>query len=109
MSVTPPNSYQRPQTPNRNWVKVWKDDEADGTTINSSNVSTAPHDFEPLRLLVMQATPFCNLDCQYCYLPSRNLAKQMSAETVDAVFTDLLTAPFLGRKLTVVWHAGEPL
>ena len=23
----------------------------------------------PLELLVVQPTPFCNLDCSYCYLP----------------------------------------
>src|SRR5689334_10605581 len=62
-----------------------------------------------LRLLVMQPTSFCNLDCSYCYLPDRHKLNRMSFETVDAVFTDLMTAPFLGRRLSVVWHAGEPL
>lgn len=65
--------------------------------------------YDVLRLLVMQPTPFCNLDCSYCYLPDRDITKRMSLETVDAVFTDLMTAPFLGRRLSVVWHAGEPL
>ncbi|MGB8507830.1 MAG: radical SAM protein, partial [Pyrinomonadaceae bacterium] len=65
--------------------------------------------YKPLDLLVMQPTSFCNLDCTYCYLPNRHIAKRMSYETVDAVFTDLATAPFLGQRLTVVWHAGEPL
>jgi uncharacterized protein len=62
-----------------------------------------------LQLLVMQPTSFCNLDCSYCYLPGRHKLNRMSLETVNAVFTDLMTAPFLGRTLSVVWHAGEPL
>lgn len=62
-----------------------------------------------LHLLVMQPTSFCNLDCSYCYLPGRYKNNRMSLETVDAVFTDLLAAPFLGQRLSIVWHAGEPL
>jgi len=70
---------------------------------------TAAAKYDRLRLLVMQPTPFCNLDCSYCYLPHRNITKRMSQETVDAVFTDLLIAPFVGNRLSIVWHAGEPL
>ena len=66
-------------------------------------------DYGVLQLLVMQPTSFCNLDCSYCYLPDRHRMNRMSFETVDAVFIDLMTAPFLGRQLSVVWHAGEPL
>jgi len=25
-----------------------------------------------LQLLVIQPTPFCNIDCRYCYLPDRS-------------------------------------
>jgi len=24
-----------------------------------------------IQLMVVQATPFCNIDCKYCYLPDR--------------------------------------
>lgn len=61
------------------------------------------------RLLVMQPTAFCNIDCDYCYLPHRNDRSVMPIETVRAalrfVFDDDLNAP----DFTVVWHAGEPL
>ena len=29
--------------------------------------------FGPIGLVVIQPTPFCNLDCDYCYLPHRQL------------------------------------
>lgn len=72
---------------------------ADGTLVS----------YRPLNLLVMQSTCFCNIDCSYCYLPNRQISKRMTTETTDAVFSDLVTAPFVGTRFTVVWHAGEPL
>lgn len=60
-------------------------------------------------LLILQPTPFCNINCDYCYLPHRNDRRVMSIDTVraavDFVFREELNAP----DLTVVWHAGEPL
>jgi uncharacterized protein len=32
----------------------------------------------PLELLVIQPTPFCNLNCSYCYLPDRQNTRKMS-------------------------------
>ncbi|MES0020227.1 cyclophane-forming radical SAM/SPASM peptide maturase GrrM/OscB [Mesorhizobium sp. M0036] len=61
------------------------------------------------RLLIMQPTAFCNVDCDYCYLPFRNDRRIMSHDIVAAaarfVFEGALNAP----DFTVVWHAGEPL
>ena len=34
------------------------------------------------RLLILQPTPFCNLDCDYCYLPNRDDTRRMSIATV---------------------------
>src|SRR5205085_1513349 len=34
-----------------------------------------------LRLLVLQPTPFCNIDCSYCYLSNRGSAARMSLAT----------------------------
>jgi sulfatase maturation enzyme AslB (radical SAM superfamily) len=39
----------------------------------------------PIETLVIQATPFCNLDCAYCYLPHRNDRRHMEMETLDLV------------------------
>ncbi len=61
------------------------------------------------RLLILQPTPFCNIDCGYCYLPGRSDRHRMPFEIVEAsirfVFQHALAAP----DFTVVWHAGEPL
>ena len=34
--------------------------------------------YGPVRLLVVQPTPYCNLDCDYCYLPDRGDRSQLS-------------------------------
>lgn len=66
----------------------------------------SPH---PIELLVVQPTPFCNIDCNYCYLPHRNDKSRMTSEVLSKIFERLYTCSFLGRGVTVVWHAGEPL
>jgi uncharacterized protein len=63
----------------------------------------------PLDLLVLQPTPFCNIDCTYCYLPDRASKRQMSAELLDLVFARVFASGLVERPFTVVWHAGEPL
>ena len=71
-----------------------------------------PAEFAPrlaTRLLILQATPFCNIDCDYCYLPDRNSTARMSLATVRRAAQQLRDDGLLGESLTVVWHAGEPL
>lgn len=60
-------------------------------------------------LLVVQPTPFCNIDCSYCYLPHRSVKKQLSFESAEIVFKKLLSFPTVRDAITIVWHAGEPL
>ena len=62
-----------------------------------------------LRLLVLQPTPFCNIDCSYCYLSNRGSAARMSLATLELVCRRVFESPFLGRELQVSWHGGEPL
>jgi uncharacterized protein len=62
-----------------------------------------------VRLLVMQPTPFCNLDCTYCYLPARHDKRRLSIPTVEAAIRNVIDSGLLGPELTVIWHAGEPL
>lgn len=71
-----------------------------------------PADFSPglkTSMLVLQPTPFCNIDCDYCYLPQRSSPARMAMATLrraaERLRDDGLTAP----ELTIVWHAGEPL
>jgi uncharacterized protein len=62
-----------------------------------------------LRLLVLQPTPFCNIDCSYCYLSERKSTKRMSLATLDLVCKRVFESPLLDRTLDVAWHGGEPL
>jgi uncharacterized protein len=63
----------------------------------------------PLELLVLQPTPFCNLDCSYCYLPDRQSTKRMSLETLETTFAWVFSSGLVRAPFTVLWHAGEPL
>jgi uncharacterized protein len=62
-----------------------------------------------LEMLIIQATPFCNIDCGYCYLPQRTSRERMREATLQQLFVKVLASPALGKELTVLWHAGEPL
>ena len=64
----------------------------------------------PLDLLVLQPTPFCNLDCSYCYLPNRNSTQKMSPDVLECSVKWVLDNRLVEEdKFTIVWHAGEPL
>lgn len=64
---------------------------------------------EKLELLVFQPTPFCNLDCDYCYLPDRNNRCRMDTAVVEATARKVFDSGLPATNLSVVWHAGEPL
>ena len=64
----------------------------------------------PLSLLVVQPTPFCNIDCDYCYLPQRNMRAIIQTETLERLFASVFASSILAsRGFSLVWHAGEPL
>jgi uncharacterized protein len=69
----------------------------------------SPPPTHKIELLIIQPTPFCNIDCDYCYLPGRTDRRRMQPDVLDAVFRSVLTSNYVGRQMTVVWHAGEPL
>lgn len=60
-------------------------------------------------LLVIQPTPFCNINCSYCYLPDRSNPNKISIETVSRIIDTLIIDKILNGHLSIVWHAGEPL
>jgi uncharacterized protein len=62
-----------------------------------------------VQLLVLQSTPFCNLDCTYCYLPNRDARDRMSPRVIRAAVENVIRNDLLGERLCVVWHSGEPL
>lgn len=63
----------------------------------------------PLELLVMQPTPYCNLDCSYCYLPNRSSRRRMSIDTMREVFRWVFASDIVQDSFCLLWHAGEPL
>jgi uncharacterized protein len=65
--------------------------------------------FGPITLVVIQATSFCNLDCDYCYLPDRQSKNRLSLELIEPIFKTIFASRFLTADFTVCWHAGEPL
>ncbi|MCX6969806.1 MAG: GRRM system radical SAM/SPASM domain protein [Verrucomicrobia bacterium] len=64
---------------------------------------------EWLTLAVIQPSPFCNINCDYCYLPSRSDTHRMSEETLRAVVAGIFATDLVRDSLTFVWHAGEPM
>lgn len=60
-------------------------------------------------LLVVQPTPFCNIDCKYCYLPGRNSKAVVEPETLRNLFSQVFASGWVREALSVVWHAGEPM
>jgi uncharacterized protein len=65
--------------------------------------------FGPISLVVIQPNSFCNLDCDYCYLPDRHLQNRLSLDLIDPIFKSIFTSPFFKDNFTICWHAGEPL
>ena len=60
-------------------------------------------------LVVIQPTPFCNIDCAYCYLPDRGNRATMRDETLGEIFRQIFALDLTQAILDVAWHAGEPL
>ena len=63
----------------------------------------------PLELLVIQPTPFCNLDCSYCYLPDRLNKRKITLETLEKTFEWVFSSGLIRQPVTLLWHAGEPM
>ena len=60
-------------------------------------------------LVVIQPTPFCNVNCRYCYLPNRSSTKRIDDRTLESTFEFLFAMPSLPNPVSIFWHAGEPL
>lgn len=72
-------------------------------------MSEASDRIGPLSLLVIQPTPFCNIDCDYCYLPTRSLRSVIQLEVLDKLFESVFASSIVHGGFSIVWHAGEPL
>jgi uncharacterized protein len=68
---------------------------------------------KPFELIMIQPTPYCNINCDYCYLSEerRNTKDTMSDNVLRAVCNRIFKSKFieLNNQITFLWHAGEPL
>jgi uncharacterized protein len=62
-----------------------------------------------IHTVVLQPTPFCNINCRYCYLPDRNATTVMALETAVTSLGKIFASGWCSPEITVIWHAGEPL
>ena len=60
-------------------------------------------------LVVLQPTTFCNINCQYCYLPERSKTKRMSLDIIRRIASEVLSSDLLTGEIVFLWHLGEPL
>src|SRR5262249_49588224 len=62
-----------------------------------------------MALAIIQASPFCNIDCKYCYLPNRSNIHRMTPETLEKSVRFLMRKPgLLDQGSALVFHCGEP-
>lgn len=71
-----------------------------GSRIDSTRVA------DKYRLIVLQPTTLCNIDCHYCYLPLRKTRNEMSVDVAKAIADDI--ANHSAHRVGVLWHGGEP-
>jgi uncharacterized protein len=60
------------------------------------------------RLIILQPTPYCNINCSYCYLGHRDDKRLMAREVVEALREKIFRRLSPRSAPIVVWHAGEP-
>jgi uncharacterized protein len=59
-------------------------------------------------LLVIQPSPFCNIDCDYCYLRDRSNRGVMDVNTLNLIAERVVGELGATTATLVNWHAGEP-
>jgi uncharacterized protein len=60
------------------------------------------------RMLVIQPSPWCNIDCDYCYLRDRTNRATMGDAIVAAIAERIVAEIDPATATLVVWHGGEP-
>jgi uncharacterized protein len=62
-------------------------------------------------MLRVQASPACNLNCSYCYIPAsvRRQTNTMSMTVLETLLQRLVDEDLLERRLAISWHGAEPL
>ena len=54
-----------------------------------------------IETVVVQPTPFCNINCSYCYLPQRNVKTVMEQGTITTLFAKIFASGWTSQGLTV--------
>ena len=72
-------------------------------------MTSLPTGVGPLQLLMLQPTPFCNLDCDYCYLPGRTRRDRMPIPTAELAIVRAIESGLVTQDFRLAWHVGEPL
>ncbi|MCB1230543.1 MAG: GRRM system radical SAM/SPASM domain protein [Verrucomicrobiae bacterium] len=62
-----------------------------------------------LGVLVIQPSPFCNINCDYCYLPHRTSTRRMEFPVLEKTMSRVFESGLVGPPFVLLWHAGEPL
>ena len=78
-------------------------------TETTLGIQSLPFPPAGIGLLIIQPSPFCNINCDYCYLPERTSHKRMSTAVLKRTIESVFAAGLVADKLSIVWHAGEPL
>jgi uncharacterized protein len=62
-------------------------------------------------MLRVQASPACNLNCSYCYIPAsvRRQTGTMSMTVLETLLQRLVDEDLLEERLAISWHGAEPL
>jgi len=65
----------------------------------------------PIEVIVVQGTPLCNLNCQYCYLSeaTRRSNRRIGLPQLSRYFSKILSSHYVTDGFVVSWHSGEPL
>ena len=66
-------------------------------------------DTPTIGIVVLQPTPFCNINCSYCYLSERSDKTVMTEATLRAALGRVFASGWASDELSLIWHAGEPL
>lgn len=63
-----------------------------------------------LKLIVVQPTSLCNLNCSYCYVPNRKDKTIMNYVVLENLIAKVFSSKFTDEEgVEFLWHAGEPL
>lgn len=62
-------------------------------------------------MLRVQASPACNLNCSYCYIPAsvRRQTSTMPMTVLETLLKRLVDEDLLEEHLAISWHGAEPL